>query len=199
MAEASRRIRGRFWARTALREERIEFAPRGFFEVGRRNLGGKNRSVNFSARASFRPQSDTFEEPTDGGYGLNEYRVLDLPGAAGVRAGRRRLRRRVRRAGDPDNVQLPTGWAGTPTPHACCRPVFGSTDAIAGRTRLFDERIPPEDELPIDRLFPQVRLSSFAGAIFRDTRDDILNPRRGSTQGLDAELAARLSARARVR
>ena len=60
-----------------------------------------------------------------------------------------------------------------------------------GRTRLFDERIPPEDELPIDRLFPQVRLSSFGGAIFRDTRDDILNPRRGSTQGLDAELAAR--------
>src|SRR6185436_2440150 len=27
-------------------EERFEFAPRGFFEIGRRNMFGKNRSVN---------------------------------------------------------------------------------------------------------------------------------------------------------
>ena len=31
--------------------EQFEFAPRGFFEIGRRNLFGKNRSVNFCSRA----------------------------------------------------------------------------------------------------------------------------------------------------
>jgi outer membrane protein insertion porin family len=175
-----------------LAEERIEFAPRGFFEIGRRNLGGKNRSINFSARASFRRQGDTFEEPADGGYGLNEYRVL----------GTYREPRAFGRAFDVSFV----GFA-----EQAIRTTFNfrrvgfNADAVRllsprvrvngryslGRTRLFDERIPPEDELPIDRLFPQVRLSSFAGAFFRDTRDDILNPSRGSTQGLDAEVAAR--------
>ena len=29
-----------------LPQERYEFAPRGFFEIGRRNLGGRNRSLN---------------------------------------------------------------------------------------------------------------------------------------------------------
>jgi outer membrane protein insertion porin family len=175
-----------------LADERIEFAPRGFFEVGRRNLGGKNRSINFSARASFRPQGDTFEEPTDGGYGLNEYRVL----------GTYREPRAFGRAIDVSVVAFAEQAIRTTFNF---RRVGLNADAVRlltprirvngryslGRTRLFDERIPPEDELPIDRLFPQVRLSSFAGAIFRDTRDDILNPSRGSTQGLDAEVAAR--------
>ena len=35
-------------------EERFEFAPRGFFEIGRSNLWGSNRSVNLFARVSLR-------------------------------------------------------------------------------------------------------------------------------------------------
>ena len=175
-----------------LAEERIEVAPRGFFEVGRRNLGGKNRSVNFSARASFRPQGDTFEEPADGGYGLNEYRVLGTY-------------REPRAFGQGVDVSLVAFAEQAIRTTFNFRRIGLNADAVRllsprirlnaryslGRTRLFDERIPPEDELPIDRLFPQVRLSSFAGAIFRDTRDDLLNPSKGSTQGLDAEVAAR--------
>ena len=59
-----------------LAEERIEVAPRGFFEIGRRNLGGKNRSLNFSTRVSFRRKGETFDPTEGGGYGFNEYRVL---------------------------------------------------------------------------------------------------------------------------
>ena len=91
-----------------LAEERIEVAPRGFFEVGRRNLGGKNRSINFSARASFRPQGDTFER--DRGRRIRPERVpraRHLSRAARVRDGHRRVARRVRRAGDPYDLQLP--------------------------------------------------------------------------------------------
>jgi outer membrane protein assembly factor BamA len=36
--------------------ERIELAPRGFFDIGRRNLGGKNRSVSLFTRVSVRPE-----------------------------------------------------------------------------------------------------------------------------------------------
>ena len=35
-------------------EERFEVAPRGFFEIGRRNLWGKNRAVNLFTRVSLR-------------------------------------------------------------------------------------------------------------------------------------------------
>jgi outer membrane translocation and assembly module TamA len=43
----------------------------------------------------------------------------------------------------------------------------------------------------IDRLFPQVRLSSVASSLIRDTRTDPLEPDNGSLIGADAELAAR--------
>ena len=64
-------------------EERFEFAPRGFFEVGRRNLWGKNRSVNLFTRVSLRSRDIVllssgvrFPKPAQGsGYGFNEYRV----------------------------------------------------------------------------------------------------------------------------
>ena len=59
------------------------------------------------------------------------------------------------------------------------------------RTELFDEQIDPSEQLDIDRLFPQVRLSIFSTAARRDTRDDALDPTRGTVVGLDADLAAR--------
>src|SRR5204862_1943485 len=58
--------------------ERLEIAPRAFFEIGRRNLFGKNRSVNLFTRISLRPSDQTNEETTTNtsGYGFSEYRVL---------------------------------------------------------------------------------------------------------------------------
>ena len=49
-----------------------------------------------------------------------------------------------------------------------------------GTTRTFDEKLSLEDQARIDRVFPQVRLSGFSGAISRDTRDDVLDPERGT-------------------
>jgi outer membrane translocation and assembly module TamA len=43
----------------------------------------------------------------------------------------------------------------------------------------------------IDRLFPQVRLSSVSSSMLRNTRDDALEPTSGSLVGADVELAAR--------
>ena len=59
-------------------------------------------------------------------------------------------------------------------------------------TKLFDEQIAAEDQLLIDRLFPQVKLSKIFGGILRDSRDDVLDPQRGAVVGLDGSVAARI-------
>ena len=65
-------------------EERFEIAPRGSFEIGRRNLWGKNRSVKLFTRVSLRYArraararfTSTRRRPIQSSYGFHEYRVL---------------------------------------------------------------------------------------------------------------------------
>ncbi|MBA3271490.1 MAG: BamA/TamA family outer membrane protein, partial [Acidobacteria bacterium] len=175
--------------------DRIYFAPRGFFQVVRRNLWGKNRSVSFFSRVSLRP-SDPGVDSTDpqdtGGYGFNEFRLvgtfreprlIDTPGDFQLTAFVEQAVRssfNFRRRG----VRMEYGRR------------FGNALTLSGRyafdkTSLFDTKIKEEDQLLIDRRFPQVRLSTITGTVLRDTRDDILDPSRGTLLGLDATVAAR--------
>ena len=178
-------------------EAQFEVAPRGFFEVSRRNLWGKNRSLSLFTRVSFRPRDPAIDstDPTDeGGYGFNEYRVVgtfreprpfDRPGEAAVD--------RLSRTGRADELQLqpPRRSRGV------CPAASDGGLTVSGRyafdyTRLFDEQIQPEDRLLVDRLFPQVRLSTFTGSVLRDSRNDVLDPERGAVTGIDASVAPRL-------
>jgi len=182
-------------------EERYEVAPRAFFEVGRRNLWGKNRSVNLFTRVSLRARDIVFTDqgvrlatpdPTTSGYGFNEYRVLGT-------------------YREPKIFNTPADVLVTGIVDQAIRSSFNFITrearaemawrvspryGIAGRysyeqTRLFDERF-SEDEKPlIDRLFPQVRLSMFTFSVYRDTRDDVLEPVRGMFLSADSNLAAR--------
>jgi outer membrane protein insertion porin family len=175
-------------------EERIDVAPRGFFQISRRNLWGKNRSVSLFTRVSLRPRDPGIEsDPGDtGGYGFNEYRIV----------GTFREPRLLDRAGD---LQL-TGFV-----EQAIRSSFnfwrrgvrldygrrlGANVTLSGRyaldrTRLFDLHIEPEDQLPVDRLFPQLRLSTVTGSLLRDTRNDVIDPARGTVFGADTTLALR--------
>ena len=54
-------------------QEDFEFAPRGFFEIGRRNLWGKNRTVNLYTRLSLHPNTNP-DDPRS--FGFTEYRVV---------------------------------------------------------------------------------------------------------------------------
>jgi outer membrane protein assembly factor BamA len=191
--EAGRRLRLAEDGRQA--EERIEVAPRGFFQVGRRNLWGKNRSVTLLTRVSFRPRDpavDSVDIADQGGYGFNEYRVVgtfreprpfDAPGDLQFTAF---LEQAIRSSFNFSRRGVRAEYA---------RRLL-QTLTVAGRyaldrTRLFDEKIEPDDQLLIDRLFPQVRLSTFTGSVLRDTRDDVLDPERGTVLGIDGTVAAR--------
>lgn len=176
-------------------EERVEVAPRGFLEVSRRNLWGKNRTLSFFARASLRPVDPAVDstDPTDtGGYGLNDYRVTGTfreprlfgrPGDGQVLAF---IERGIRASFTFDRRGFRSDYARR----------FGQGFTATARytlenTDIFDEQIAPEDRLLVDRLFPQVRLSTFSGGVLRDSRDDVLEPTRGTVLGADGSVAAR--------
>lgn len=174
-------------------DDRIEVAPRGSFEVGRRNLFGRNRSINLFSRISFRPRGESIEEPEARGYGFNEYRVVTTYREIGaftwnadvaVSAFSEQAIRtsfNFRRHGV--NAELLRRLSPR---------VRLTTRYSLGRTQLFDERLSPEEQLDVDRLFPQVRLSSVTVSVYRDTRDDVLDPTRGTLLATDSELAPRL-------
>jgi outer membrane protein insertion porin family len=181
-------------------EERFEIAPRGFFEVGRRNMWGKNRSVNLFTRVSLRARdivfSDSglrFAEPTaESGYGFNEYRVVGQyrePRIFNTRADalatgildqaiRSSFNFIRRQARGEVGLRLSTRYSITG---------FYSFE----HNELFDEKFPPEEQLPIDRLFPQVRLSKFSGSVLRDSRTDLVDADGGSLLVATTDVAAR--------
>jgi outer membrane protein insertion porin family len=178
-------------------EERLEIAPRGFFEIGRRNLWGKNRSVNLFTRVALRTRDQAIDlgpaAVVDSNLGFNEYRVVasfreprvfdsraDLLVTGIVDQALRSsfsFRRRQARAEAGLRIKQRYGLAG--------RYSFEHTE-------LFDENFTEADNpFLIDRLFPQVRLSKFSVSVFRDTRNDVLDPERGTFLSADNDVAAR--------
>ena len=176
--------------------ERLEFAPRGFFEIGRRNLWGRNRSIDLFTRVSLRRKNDPIDPELAGtdtsSLGFNEYRVLATyrePRTFGlqwdifvdgfveqaIRSGFDLFSRGL-------NVQINRQLSST---------LLASMGYGLGQNNTSNKQLNPEDEPLVDRLFPEVRLSSFTGSLLRDTRDDPFDPRGGTVLGVDGELAAR--------
>jgi outer membrane protein assembly complex protein YaeT len=181
-------------------EERFKVAPRGFFEVGRRNLWGKNRAVNLFTRVSLRSRdivlSDSgirFERPAEGGgYGFNEYRVYATyrePKVFNTPAD-------VLVTGILDQAIRSSFNFITQEARAETGVRLGQRYSLATRysykhTRLFDERFADAEKPLIDRVFPQVRISKFSVSAIRDTRNDVVDPDAGVFLIADSELAAR--------
>ena len=179
-------------------EDHLDLAPRGEFEIGRRNLWGSNRSVNLFARVSLRStdvlQSDTTTgDQTESNPGFNEFRVIGTfrePRLFNTRA-ELLVTGAVEQA-----IRTSFNFARRIARAEVGRPLT-PTISVTGRysfekTKLFDE-IFEEDEKPllIDKLFPQVRLSKLAGSLIVDTRNDLLDPSTGRYFILDTDLALR--------
>lgn len=173
--------------------DKFEVAPRASFEIGRTNLWGKNRSVNLFSGVSLRPIDDANNPARDGKCcGFSEYRVIgslreprlfgwNANGLASV-AVEQAIRNSFNFLRSTGGLQM-------------LRRLQGHTSFIAGysleRVRLYNVQIAPKDQLLVDRLFPQVRLSMLSGSVLRDTRNDPISPGDGALLSADANLAMR--------
>jgi len=180
-------------------QTQLQVAPRVFFEVGRRNLFGKNRSVTLFTRYSIRPQetvttvSQTPGEPTTTStFRLAEYRILGTfrePRILGTQAdayitGVVEQQHRTTFDFARRSVSADVGRRLT-------RTVSATGNYQIQRVRVFNENVSPQDQSVLDRAFPQVRLSSFSGSILRSTRNDPLDPSNGTALSVNEQLAAR--------
>lgn len=174
--------------------DRFEFAPRGFFEISRRGLGGRNRAVSLFSRVSLKrnDQPEDVVGRESSGFGFTEYRV------AGTYSERRAFR---------TDTDLLFGIASEQASRTSFDFVRQRANAealreltprinLSGRyslefTRLFNVEISESDRPLIDRLFPQVRLSIVATGLSWDRRDNLVDPTRGTFVTADFETAAR--------
>jgi outer membrane protein insertion porin family len=182
-----------------LAEDVFEVAPRGFFQIGRRNLFGKNRSINLYTRVSLRsrdqftdtPSTPDPNAPVETTYGFHEYRVVpsyEEPRIFGLRSTLQvqGIVEQATRTSFNFRRREIRGQASRPAARIYLVSGFYSLQ----RVELFD--IQDLDEKPaIDRLFPSVRLSKFSGSVSRDTRDDPLDPSLGTLGIVSGDLAAR--------
>ena len=177
--------------------ERLDIAPRGSFEISRRNLFGKNRSVSLFTNASVHLQNpDVFDQEgtltANGRFAAPEYRVIGTyreprvfkTTADAIVTGTFEQQARTsfnfaRRGASAEIARKLTSQIGL------------SASYQIQRTRVFDESVNPADQLLIDRLFPQVRLSSVSSSIVLDTRDDLVDPGAGQYVSGNVQLAGR--------
>ena len=171
--------------------DQIDVGPRAFIGVSRRNLWGKNRSVTLFGRVTLRRDREDETTTASRGYGFPDYRGLFTvrePRAFGT-TGDAQVTAFVEQA---RRTSFDFNRRGVTSDYA--RRIGPFT--VTGRytfdyTKVFDEQISVEDQLLIDRLFPQVRLSKISGGVLRDSRDDVLDPQRGAVVGVDTAVAAK--------
>jgi outer membrane protein assembly complex protein YaeT len=178
--------------------EEFQIAPRGFFQVNRRNLFGKDRSLSLFGSASFRDKGISVSPtPVDGqidegGYGFNEYllratfgerRIFGTETDATLTAA---IEQGVRSSFDFNRRGVTAIISRRLT-----RTILVSGHYGLDNTKLLNIKSNFAAQPQIDRLFPQVRLSSVSSSVIRDTRIDLLEPNSGTLLGADIELASR--------
>jgi outer membrane protein insertion porin family len=159
--------------------DRFDIAPRALFEIGRRNLFGKNRSANLFTSVGRSVVSNlteyrvvaTFREP----------RLFDTSADAFL-------------TGTLEQQHRSTFDFSRRSFSANIERRFSGAYRITGayqlqRTSVFNLNI-DDPNLPfIDRAFQQFLLSSFSGSLIRDTRDDALDTHGGTYVSANTQLA----------
>jgi outer membrane protein insertion porin family len=172
--------------------ERFQVAPRASVEVARRNLFGGNRSATLFASGSLplntgepvaqeTDQTSVPEYRVGGTY--REPRAFDLKADLFLDV---TFEQQIRSSFDFRRRAASAVLARRVTPAVS---VSGSYQIQ--RTEVFNNSVSPQDQLLIDRAFPQVRLSSFQASIAHDTRNDPADASSGNLFSVDAQLAAR--------
>jgi outer membrane protein insertion porin family len=160
----------------------LDVAPRAFFQIGRRNVFGKNRSLNFFSSVAFHSQQSSANIEYTAIATYREPRIFDTAADAFVNATFEQRRRSSfnfsRRSLSADIARKLT------------RTVSVSGSYQIQQTSVFDQKLPAEKPV-IDRVFSQFRLSSFSSTLVRDTRDDAVDPSSGEYGSISGQLAGR--------
>jgi outer membrane protein insertion porin family len=163
--------------------ERFEVAPRAFFEIGRRNVFGKNRSVNFFASYSH-PLDPEATAEYRGVTTFREPRIFNTS-ADGFLNGT--IEAQIR-----SSFNFKRQSASADIARHLSRAVSLSGSYQVQRTEVdFSPSVTEADRLLIDRTFPDYLLSGFSGTIIRDTRDDPVDPTAGRYVSANAQLFGR--------
>jgi outer membrane protein insertion porin family len=179
-----------------LAQTEIDVAPSAFMEITRRNLFGKNRSINVFGRVSLylSGANGAASVGTGGAFGFTEYRALasfrePRVLSTGADASLTAVLEQQHRASFNFGRKSFIAEAGQRLAHGIS--INGSYQIQ--KTKVFDELfdINASDRFLIDKLFPQVLLSSFSSSIARDTRDDVLDPGAGGYLSANAQIAGR--------
>ncbi|HEY6358778.1 MAG TPA: BamA/TamA family outer membrane protein, partial [Vicinamibacterales bacterium] len=171
---------------TGTSSERLDIGPRGSFEINRQNVGGRNRAIDFSARLGVRTNPNT----PDDSFGFVDYRVaatytehrafqtnteLDVVGYS---------ERDVQTDFNYLKQGLTAGLTHRESRHLSLGAQYGLQF-----TQVFDQSIPPDEQLLIDRQFAQVRLSTLSGSALWDRRNDPIAPSNGTLASANFEVA----------
>ncbi len=166
----------------------VELAPRVLFDIGRRNLFGKNRVVNFSGAAVARPSQ---ESTSLFGVGMWEYRAIGtyrepriFPGADLMVTGG--IDQAVRTSYSYNRRGIRAEVSHRLTPGIT---LYGRYSIE--RTKILNEQADVYQQVLIDRFLPNFRLSKFTGSVVRDTRDDPLDPSTGTMTSVELHVAPR--------
>src|SRR6185312_9079255 len=166
--------------------EVFDAAPRASFQISRRNLFGTNRSATFFSSLTLHPQgtaqSGTTEYRVVGTF--REPKVFDTPidGLITLTAEQQwrssfSFRRRSATAEATRRIGRGVSLIGTYQ--------LQSTEVYNVQT------VTDADQNLIDRVFPNVRLSSFSLSVLRDTRNDQIDPTGGQYFSAYGQLAAK--------
>jgi outer membrane protein insertion porin family len=158
----------------------LEFAPRASFELGRRNLFGKNRSANLFASVAEHLNNLPTEYQLLGTY--REPHLFDTAADAFVTATIEQVHR--------TSFNFTQQSATATVARHITRDVSASVSYQIQKTAVFDEQV-TANQLLIDRVFSNVLLSSFSGSTIRDTRSDAVDPRSGDYFSANAQVAGR--------
>ena len=152
--------------------DELDLAPRVFFQIGRRNLFGRNRSANLFASLSLHSAALDRRQR----HGIPRRRHVSR--AAPLRHGLRCVRQRHGRTAGSIHLQLQAHQRERAViARHLTRGVSVTGNYQIQRTKIFDARVAAADLPLIDRTFTQFLLSSVSASLIRDTRDDPVRPR----------------------
>ena len=166
-------------------KDELDLAPRVFFQIGRRNLFGRNQSINLFTSVSLHSKHSSGAGVTEYRFvgTLREPRLFDTAADAFINV---TVEQQIRSSFNFRRRSASAAIARHLTPA-----ISATGNYQIQRTSVFDARIDPADLPLIDRTFTQFLLSSFSGSLIRDTRDDPVDPASGAYMSANGQIAAK--------